>query len=203
MLFDVRKILAFPSVYTFFQNLVRNKKYTAEYVGKYIKPKEGDFILDIGCGPAEILEHLPRVNYYGFDLSSKYIDEAKRRYGDRGYFFCQEVSEAAAPANKSFDIVLANNVLHHLIDEEAVKLFELAKSCLRPGGRLVTTDGCRAENEGIISKIMASLDRGKHVRNKEQYLTLAHKVFDNVECYFRTDTAKIPVGVLIMCCKKD
>lgn len=203
MLFDVRKILAFPAVYIFFQNLVRKKEYPAEYVDKYIKPKEGDFILDIGCGPAEILEHLPQVKYYGFDLSPEYINEAKKRYGDRGYFFCQEVNEATAPAGKSLDIVLANNVLHHLNDEEAARLFRLASNCLKPGGRLVTTDGCHAENEGLISKIMLFLDRGQHVRNKEGYLELAHRVFNNVEHYFRTDTAKIPVGVLIMCCKKE
>lgn len=203
MLFDVRKILAFPAVYIFFQNLVRNKKYTVEYVEKYIKPREDDFILDIGCGPAEILEHLPRVKYYGFDLSSKYIDEAKKRYGDRGYFFCQEVNEATAPAGKSFDIVLANNVLHHLNDEEAVRLFRLANNCLKHGGRLVTTDGCRAKDEGIISKIMSILDSGKYVRDKTGYLDLAHRFFSNVEYYFRTDTAKIPIGVLIMRCKKE
>lgn len=202
-MFDVRKILALPSVYIFFQNLVRKKEYPAEYVDKYIKPKEGDFILDIGCGSAEIFERFPLVNYYGFDLSHKYIDEAKKRYGDRGYFFCQEVDKATAPAGKSFDIVLANNVLHHLNDEKATRLFELAKSCLKTGGRLVTTDGCRAKDEGLISKIILSFDRGQYVRNEEKYLKLAHEVFNNVEHYFRIDTAKIPVGVLIMCCKKD
>ncbi|MEK7072157.1 MAG: class I SAM-dependent methyltransferase [Patescibacteria group bacterium] len=199
---DLRSILIYPSIYKLLQNLVRNKKHTQEYVDKYVKPVEGGAILDIGCGPADILDFLPQIRYYGFDLSPKYINEAKIKYGDRGEFFCQELSETSIP-NIGFDIVLANNVLHHLNDGEAIDLFKLAKKCLKLGGRLVTCDGCRSVDEGLISKVVLSLDRGKHVRDKESYLNLARQAFNNVAHETRNDLAHIPVNGIFITCVKE
>jgi SAM-dependent methyltransferase len=201
-MFDLRSVLIYPPVYKLLQNLARRKEHTREYVEKYIKPKVGDVVLDIGCGPADILEFLPRVKYYGFDLSSKYINEAKRRYGDRGEFFCKELSETSAPAGIKFDIVMATNVLHHLNDEEAIKLFKLAQNCLKSGGRLVTCDGCHSKDEGFISRTISNLDRGKYVRDQEGYLSLARQVFNRVEFDIRNDLSNIPVnGIFIICTK--
>ena len=202
-MFDVRSILEVSVIYRLLQYLVRNKKLSNEYVNKYIKPKEGDCVLDIGCGPADILEFLPKVKYYGFDSNCKYIDNAKKRFGGRGNFFCQELSEANIPDNISFDIVLACAVLHHLNDAKADQLFKLSAKCLKRGGRLVTYDGCHAENEGFISKILCSLDRGKYIRDKEGYVNLARKVFTNVEYDVRRDLVNIPAayGVFITCVK--
>ena len=203
-MFDIRSILEAPVIYRMLQHLLRNKKLSNEYVNKYIKPKSGDYVLDIGCGPADILEFLPEVKYYGFDSNCKYIDSAKKRFGSRGNFFCQELSEVNIPGSMSFDIVLAYTVLHHLNDAEAVQLFKLSAKCLKHGGRLVTFDGCHTENEGLISKTMSSLDRGKYIRDKEGYVNLARKVFTNVECDVRCDLTNIPASCgVFLCCTKD
>lgn len=183
--------------------MVRRKKHTREYVEKYIKPKEGDLVLDLGCGPADILDFLPKVKYYGFDLSFKYIDRAKKKYGERGTFFCKKLTEINVPAGLSFDVVTATNVLHHLNDEEAIQLFSLAKECLKSGGRLITCDGYRLEGEGLISKIVLSLDRGKYVRDKEGYLKLARQVFSNVIYETRSDLSNISVNGIFIICTKD
>ena len=37
-------------------------------------------ILDIGCGPAQILEHIPECDYYGYDIDSRSIQSAKKKY---------------------------------------------------------------------------------------------------------------------------
>lgn len=201
-MFDLRSILAYPSVYRFFQNLVHRKKHIREYVDKYVKPKEGDTVLDIGCGPADILDFLPKVKYFGFDISSRYINEAKRKYGGCGTFFCKKFSQASVPTNLIFDIVIARNVLHHLNDDEVIQLFKLTKECLKPGGRMVTIDGCRLENEGLISKVILSLDRGRHVRHKDEYLNLARQIFNDVVCEVRNDLSNIPInGICISCIK--
>jgi len=202
-MFDLMAILDFPWVYRLLQRLTRTKRHTQKYVDEYVKAKAGDAILDIGCGPADIIEFLPAVAYYGFDLNPKYIREAKSRYGDRGAFFCEELSEGSAPAGINFDIVLANKVLHHLNDEEAIKLFKLSVSCLRPGGRLVTCDGCHAPEEGFISRTVSNLDRGQYVRDQDGYLNLARKVFSKVEYEIRNDLSSIPVNGIFMICVKD
>ena len=202
-MFYLRSVLIYPPAYKLLQNLARRKKHTREYVEKYIKPQEGNAVLDIGCGPAEILDFFPKVKYYGLDLSSNYINEAKKKYGDRGEFFCQELSETSVPAGIKFDIVMATNVLHHLNDSQAIKLFNLAKKCLKPGGRLITCDGCRSSGEGLISKIVLSLDRGKYVRDKEGYLNLARQAFNQIESDTRSDLSNIPVNGIFIICTKD
>ena len=65
----IRSILSVPIVYSFFQNLMGANKAIAKLVSEIIKPKNGMNVLDIGCGPAEILDFLGNVNYWGFDIS--------------------------------------------------------------------------------------------------------------------------------------
>jgi len=203
-MFDMRSILEMPIIYKLLQYLIRNKKFLNEYVNEYVKPEEGDCVLDIGCGPADILDFLPKVKYYGFDSNCKYIDSAKKRFGYRGNFFCQELGEANIPDNVSFDIILALTVLHHLNDAEAVQLFKLSAKYLKRGGRLVTYDGCHAEKEGFISKMFCLLDRGKYIRDKEGYVNLARKVFTNVKYDVRCDLVNIPAAYgVFLCCTKD
>ena len=72
---------------TFFQSEIYNI-----LIKNYLRPSIGDRILDIGCGPADLLSYLPQVEYIGFDANSKYISDAKRRYGNQGTFICQLVT---------------------------------------------------------------------------------------------------------------
>ena len=123
-------------------------------------------ILDIGCGPADIMECLPEVEYYGFDASQEYIADAKRRWGSRGEFTCATVN-AQTLQQRDFDIVMAIGVLHHLDDQEAGALFDLARSVLRQGCRLVTLDPVFVRGQSPIARYIISRDRGEYVRSKE------------------------------------
>lgn len=199
-MFDVRSILDNSFIYNTLQNLVLDKKHTAEYVNKYIRPKDNDYVLDVGCGPADILDFLPKVKYYGFDLNPRYVAAAKRKYGNRGTFFCEELTESRDFGGIKFDLVLANKVLHHLNDGEAIQLFKLAKNCLKSGGRLITSDGCHFAGEKFISKILLSWDRGKYIRDEAGYLDLARKVFKNIKYHIRGDLSNIPGNQIIICC---
>ena len=88
---DIRSVLSFPSFYRSFSNKV-GANARSLYVEKYIRPGEGDRILDIGCGPADILDFLPNVEYLGFDMNQRYIKEVTRRCGNRGSFLCKKLN---------------------------------------------------------------------------------------------------------------
>jgi SAM-dependent methyltransferase len=196
---DIRSILTFPTIYSFFSNIVGGHTWTL-YVEKYVRPRDGDKILDIGCGPGDILEFLPNVEYMGFDVSHRYIKKATKRFGNRGTFLCKKLSREIGKELSDFDIILATGILHHLDNSEALKLFDLAQSTLKPGGRLITWDGCYTKGQSFIERFILSVDRGRHVRTKDEYLALASLSFKNIKAYIRDDLLRIPYTSIILEC---
>jgi SAM-dependent methyltransferase len=200
----MKLLLEKPSVYQVFSRIVGADRSRSIHVKEYVKPRVGDRVLDIGCGPADILDYLPKVDYIGFDINPSYIESARKRYGGRGQFHCQRVSEVASSAGyaESFDIVLATGILHHLDDREALELFDIARRALRPGGRLVTLDGCYAAGQSRIAAYLLSRDRGRFVRTPDAYAVLARQAFPAVTAAVRHDTLRIPYSHLILECVK-
>ena len=196
-----RALLAIPAAYSAFQRALGAGTGRAILTRDYYRPTPGERVLDIGCGPADILEHLPGVEYVGFDASPIYIADAQKRFGGRGSFFCQEVNETTLGQFAGFDLVIACGVLHHLDDAAALRLLEIARAALKPTGRLVTTDGCYVDGQSRIARFLLSRDRGEFVRIREHYAKLAHQVFPHVECHLRHDLLRLPYTHLIMECR--
>ena len=159
-------------------------------------------MLDIGCGEAAILDYLPEIEYVGFDASKAYISAATERYGSRGRFYCRAVTRETIEGIGTFDLVLASGVLHHLTDAESLDLFQLASRALKPGGRLVTLDGCFEPNQSIVARFLLKSDRGNFVRTREQYLALAQQAFPATKYSIREDLLLIPYTHIIMECAK-
>ena len=133
----IRSVLSIPLVYETFQKVVGSHRVRRELVEKYVKPAPGLRVLDIGCGPGDLIDHLPGVDYTGTDLSAAYIESARRRFGDRGRYLVGRVSDLKQPTWK-FDVVIAKSLLHHIDEDEALHLFHSASRMLAEGGRLVT-----------------------------------------------------------------
>jgi SAM-dependent methyltransferase len=153
----------------------------------------GDTVVDVGCGPAYYLDRLPgSVRYCGYDTESRYLQWARRRWGDRGTFhfgpFDSEQAERLAPV----DAVLLLGVLHHLADSDSTELFALVARVLAPTGQVVTVDTCFEPSQGRISRWMSENDRGQHVRTPEAFVELARPHFDSVEGEVWADVTRIP-----------
>ena len=198
----LKRILDFPILYLTYRTIVGGQRATSIYVNEYVKPKNRDRVLDIGCGPAETIEHFSDVEYIGFDSNPAYIELAKKRFGGQGHFFCGTVDKVSLKEFAAFDLVLAVGVLHHLDDSNALSLLELAHTALKEGGRLVTYDGCYVESQSKIAKFIISQDRGRYVRTKDEYFNLASQIFSNVKQELREDLLRIPYTHLIMECRK-
>ena len=193
-------LLSLPGVYRLFVRAVA-RDLQQRYVAEYIKPSPGDVVLDIGCGPGDMFSSLSGVKYTGLDISHEYIAAARKRFGDKARFLCNDVGLATIEQERGrFDLVLATGVLHHLDDERAAKLFELARLALRPGGRLITYDGCYVPEQSKLARWVLSKDRGKFVRRREEYLRLASVCFSKIEPHIRHDLLRIPYTHLIMYC---
>ena len=195
----MKALLERPGVYSLFRRLVGRNTARSVYAREHLRLAPGQRVLDLGCGPGDILQFLPAVEYVGYGINPAYIERARKRFGDRGKFYCQAV-EANLSLENHFDVVIAHGVLHHLDDDAARALFRVARRALKPGGRLVTFDGCYAEGQSALARLFLSLDRGRHVRGREAYEELARSAFDDVRSFVRHDLIRIPYTHLIMEC---
>jgi SAM-dependent methyltransferase len=158
-----------------------------------LKIRPGQRVLDIGCGPADILSRLPAdIDYVGFDLEQRYIEAARQRYGGRASFFVRAVRPDAVHDLGTFDVVIALGVLHHLDDSEADTVFASAAKVLRRGGRLVTLDGAWVKGQNPVARLMLRLDRGRHIRTPEAYLAIARRYFPDSTASVFHDLIAIP-----------
>ena len=173
-----RRVLQNPSTYEALQALMGSSQTRRQFIERYIRPVRNDRILDIGCGPAELLRYMTDVHYVGFDPNPIYIARAKTVFGSRGTFYAKAFTEEDVDSFRPFDIAILSAVLHHLDDEEARSLFMLLRRAVRPGGRVVTIDNVFIDNQNKIAKFIISRDRGRNVRTAEGYQSLAEGVFD-------------------------
>lgn len=176
----IRAILSHPAVYDFAQTMMGAKRNRIWMQREFIKARPGESVLDVGCGTADILSVMPDVHYVGFDISSPYIEKARKRWGGRGQFRDQLLDKRALAGQGKFDLILATGLLHHMDDAEVDELFDALASGLKPGGRIVTVDGAFVAGQNPLARFVINQDRGKSIRSPEEYTKLAKQHFTDV-----------------------
>lgn len=103
--------------------------------------KEGDNLLDLGCGNGRLLKALPNVNftYLGLDPNDFFIQQARQDFPDRN-FAIAEMPELELPA-ASYDKVFLIASFHHLVGrQERILMLQKIYASLKPGGSLLMTN---------------------------------------------------------------
>ena len=199
----LRAVLGNPIIYDLLQTALGGKRSLRVYVAEYVDPAASDRILDVGCGTASVLDHLPvSVDYVGFDASARYIAAARERFAGRGQFFCKYATETTVGELGGFDLVMSNGLLHHLDDDEVTSLFRAGAKALRPGGRMVTIDPCVSSRQGRVARYLIGRDRGLNVRSGEAYAALARPFFGSVGLSVRHDMLNVPYTHAILVCSE-
>lgn len=176
----MRGLLANSSTYETFQQLTGAAQGRAFFVKHHVKPQPNQCVLDIGCGTGYMAEFFPNTEYHGFDPSEDYINKARSRNWPNSTFSSLYLDEESLPNKHYYDVVHSTGVLHHVDDEEALRLLRVAALALKPGGKFFTLDGCWLPGQSLLSKAMLYLDRGRFVREEKQYRKLADRVFKKV-----------------------
>jgi len=198
----LRSLLSQPYIYDLFQKILGADKFRREIVSEFILPNKTDKILDIGCGTAKILDFLPEsISYYGFDISQDYINAAKSKFGKRGKFLCSNLDGSHFKTFRSFDIILAIGILHHLSNSDSRKLIKIAKKKLKPGGRFISVDACLIPNQNPIARFIIMCDRGQNIRTPENYKSLTNGIFSKIKVTLK-HRHFVPYTHWIMECKK-
>jgi SAM-dependent methyltransferase len=191
-------VLSRPWVYETYQRAVGSHHLWQSIIER-LDLSPGDRLLDIGCGPGDVVAYLPDVDYVGFDLSEAYIERATERYGSpRHRFLCADVGTVDVDALGAFDAVLAHGVLHHVDDDVAGAVFAVAARALRPGGRLITVDGAYVPGQSRVARFLLDQDRGRCVRSPEAYVALAEPAFTRVEIQVDHHLLRIPYTMAIL-----
>lgn len=176
-----RDFLKSPLIYITFQALTGGV-YAREFCLKILDIQSGERVLDIGCGPAYYLSKMPRVDYYGFDTDSRYIEYARARFSNCGRFFCEQFTKEHAQTLGRFDCVMLMGLLHHLDDTSCKILLKLIASILTPQGRVIALDVAVHDQQKQFEHFLAINDRGNHVRRPEEFILLARPFFESVVC---------------------
>lgn len=138
-----------------------------------VESTDADVVLDVGCGTGDALRYLTTFKrYVGFDIDEQAVALACRRYAQRpGVTFEPRLMDDSDVVVIRPTMVVLAGLLHHLDDEQAVRLLRAVRS---PGTvrRIVTQDIVFLEDESV-SNFLARLDRGSYCRSPDDYVRLA------------------------------
>ena len=111
--------------------------------------RDGDKVLDVGCGPGVALlsyARRRRIEAHGIDYAENMVEFAKRNIAENGPTLDIDIRQASVLDlrydDSAFDVVTSHRCLMALLDWEKQKaaLVEIAR-VLKPGGVLVLMEG--------------------------------------------------------------
>lgn len=112
----------------------------AQVTAFYLRPKESDIILDVGCSEGFITSHLLKASLVvGLDLSENSLKIAKQKLGTYNVQFIRADAMAIPIRASSIDKVTVLEVLEHLPTESQQRLCREIDRVLRRGGTLIIT----------------------------------------------------------------
>jgi len=200
-----RKFFNNPIIYEFTQNFLSSNGHKRIW-DLYCSPNDwlkNTKVLDIGCGTGLLLKYVrEEFEYIGYDIDQTYINFASKRFKGRPLtdFRCKyfDAVEAQSLVDTQIDLIYAFGLLHHCSDTEAKHLFEICYSVLNNGGKIITVDPCKLENQYFLARYLINRDRGQNIRYPHQYLSLAKDFDFTFERYIHHNLLKFPYDHCVM-----
>ncbi len=169
-------ILANPTAYRIWQSPFVKAKF--EPVFRHNQMNQVRRVLDVGCGPGTNAGLFTEIDYLGLDLNPQYVEQAKRRFGNR--FEVADVCTYEADENNRFDFVLMNSLLHHVDTENVHRILDQLKRQIAEDGHIHILDLVLPEKTSI-SRTLAEADRGDYPRPLDTWKEIFTTHYDAVE----------------------
>lgn len=143
-----------------------------QFVSKYgeslidiLSPREGERILDLGCGTGELTAKIAEHNALvtGIDYSEEMINAARNKYSHIQF----NVGEGQSfVVNQPYDAIFSNAALHWMKDAKGV--LSSVHQALKPKGRFVAEFGGKGNIQSIIESISYFLQHEYSIDAKER-----------------------------------
>ena len=160
----IQQLLGYSGGHTFYLNPIlaaaaKNKRVTVASIGS------GDGEVENALAKLLHEKNIRNVKIVGFELSSELVSKAKNKANALGV--SKTVSFKSIDVNKSFasskfDLIIANQVLHHIINLE--QLLDSCHASLKDDGLLMTRDmigknghQCWPEAKIVVDKIWSEM----------------------------------------------
>jgi len=131
-------------------------------------------LLDFGCSTGNTTKAFLDFDYYGIDLDNGAIEYAKKRWCDypNVKFIAEDIFNK--PFKKGFfDYILFAGTGHHIEDKDFLPITKELLSLLKKDGELWFYDILKPNKSShFLTKMLASLDRGRFIRTMRQYETI-------------------------------
>jgi SAM-dependent methyltransferase len=134
-------------------------------------------VLDVGCGPGTNTHHFASADYLGIDFNPAYVESARRRHGRE--FIVADVTKYEVPADRRFDLILANSLFHHIDDASTRRILAHLATLVSHDGHIHIMDLVLPPAPSV-SRFLARADRGDYPRPLEEWRDLFTSTFEPV-----------------------
>jgi len=152
--------------------------------------KPGDVVLDLGCGPGNLLAQVarlnPRAEFIGIDLSSRMLELAEAKLKQHGITNVElrraDMTSLTEFDDRSLDVVVSSMALHHLPDLPALeKTFSEIGRVLRRDGAVYLNDFGRLKDRRSVDYFVSRAAAGEHPALVQDYVQSLHAAFSRAE----------------------
>lgn len=156
--------------YSLIQKTILKKNFYIDLIQVINKHKVSE-IIDIGCADSSILQHTDdKYLYYGYDLDSYFTNKSKSKYKNNNklQFYNQSVDEINfGKFDPEKSIIVLAGLLHHIDDSQIKRFVDRTENF-----KIITFDAVKLAGQKNITKLLMALDRGKYIRNLDNYKKL-------------------------------
>ncbi|MFT7527998.1 MAG: SAM-dependent methyltransferase [Arenicella sp.] len=180
-----RSLLSNGLFYQLVQTVFSERRSKQLILNEFVNPAgNGCKVLDIGCGPGNLVSFLPsHVHYFGLDVNPDYIESASKRFAEfnNAQFIggtAVDFFDSELLPDETVDVVIIHGVLHHVEDDVAAEMFTLARKKLKSRGKMVVLEPVWFAGQSPLRKWVMTKDRGNNIKRDNDWIDMFTRLTD-------------------------